>query len=442
MLKNVDLEYSVLACLMIDEECTYDIDKINENDFTDTFAIETFKTIKDLYRENKSIDYLSINTKNPNIDISHLLDLSELLPGTMNFKTYLKDLKELTNRRLLIKAADSIKDLALKGESNILDESERIILDIRDSNTKGNMSSVKEIAVDVYEDMVAEIDNPYKLTGFDTGFRSLNRFLNGLNIGYNVLAARPSMGKTTLGLNIAMNLAEQGKQVVIFTLEDTKKKIVRRLALSKMSITMNGIKRKYELFKQNKISKKEYDESKLRFNKILNNTMNYIYNLSIHVDDTSGVTAEYIRSECRRIKQKTKKDIDMIMVDYIQLMDGPGKDAYAKTSYISKAIQGIYKEFNCPFLAISQLSRAVESRSDKRPVMSDLRESGQIEQDATTIMFVYRDYYYDPDNADEHEAEIDIKKNKDGTTGKIKMDCDLESFKFYNYGESIRRNRN
>ena len=236
MLKNINLEYSVLACLMIDEECMLEIDKINEKDFTDIFTIETFKAIKQLYKMNKPTDYLSINNINPKLKVSKLSELSDSLPGTASFKSYLNDLKSLTDKRSLLKAADDIKNLALHGDENMLDESERIILDIRDSNITSNMRSIKEIAVSVYDQMYEEIENPNKLLGIDTGFKLLNKILNGLNIGYNVLAGRPSMGKTALALNIALNIAEQGKQVVIFSLETTRKKIVRRMALSKMNV--------------------------------------------------------------------------------------------------------------------------------------------------------------------------------------------------------------
>ena len=203
------------------------------------------------------------------------------------------------------------------------------------------------------------------------------------------------------------------------------------------------MKKRYEQMKSNKISEKQYNESKNRFNKIILSTMNEIVKLPIYIDDTAGATPEYIKSECRRISRNTGKKIDLIIVDYLQIMDGPGKDSYERTTNISKSIQGIYKEFNCPFLAVAQLSRSVEARSkkEKRPIMSDLRESGQIEQDSSCIMFIYRDYYYNPEESDPLEAEVIVAKNKDGETGILRLDCELDRFKFLDYGQSGRRGR-
>lgn len=438
MISNTELEYSIISCLLIDERCQAEIDKLDVDDFTDEFAQEVFRIIKKLDIENKPIDYLSIYNQNQNIDLNSLQKLSEALPGTENFSSYVDDLKQLSNRRKLLKAADKIKDLAAKGDIKALDKAENMILSIREKSTKSNMALAKDVAMEVYEDLIKEIEEPDSLRGIDTGFRDLNTYTKGLTVGYHILAARPSMGKTTLGLNIVANIAEKGGIGVIFSLETSKAMLIRRITHSKMTALLSVYREEYKKFKKKEITKEKFQNVKDTFVKRITEATGKVFDLPIYIDDTPVTTIEHIKGECRRIRRK-KGDISIIMIDYLQMMHGEGKSNLDKISNISKGIKSISKEFNCPVLVLSQLSRAPEIRQSKKPVLSDLRDSGQIEQDADTVMFIYRDIYYNKD-ADPYEAEIIIAKSRDSKTGIFKMDCILENYRFYNHG-TIQRGK-
>ena len=299
-----------------------------------------------------------------------------------------------------------------------LDSAEKLIFDIASRKATSDLVHVKDLVLNTYEKIEYRYEHKDELTGVPTGFYELDAILNGLQKSdLIILAARPAMGKTALALNIAQNVALRAKTpVAIFSLEMSKDQLMQRMLCSEAEIDSQRVK-------TGNMQSKDWEK--------LATAMNSFAQAPIYIDDTSGCTITDIRAKCRRLKME-EKNLGLVLIDYLQLMESAGReDRMQQISAISRGLKILAKELDVPVIALSQLSRAVESRTDKRPMLSDLRESGSIEQDADIVMFIYRDEYYrkadDGEDdmaakaASKGESEVIIAKHRNGSVGTVKL---------------------
>ncbi len=424
MICNIKLEQSVLACLLTSEDCVAEADRLLDEDFTDEAHKEILRAIKNLINKKEKVDYLTVhNELEQRIKLSYLIDLSNSLPGVRNFNKYVKDLKKLTYRRKILKLADDLKTKTLSNDDDLQEFAEREIMAIGEEGADDDFSTPGEIVMTVLDEIEKRVQEEQRL-GLITGFEKIDKMTDGLKDGDLIyLAARPAMGKTALAINIAQNVAYQGKTVAMFSLEMTKKQYIRRMILSEAIVP--------ELYIRNKSLNPEHWTK-------LTKSASKLYRTNIHISDKNGQTVAEMLSKCRRLKRK-KGRIDLVIIDYLQYIasnfNGSRREQLEE---ISKSLKGMAKELNCPVICISSLSRACDLRPNKRPMLSDLRETGQIEYDADVVMFIYRDEYYNPEEAVPGEAEIIFAKQRNGPTGTVKLAFISECTKFVDY-KSLKR---
>lgn len=388
-----------------------------------------YEAMKHLYDTNENIDIVSVSeTLNYNGKLesvggrAYINDLLANTVTTANVKYYAKIIMENAIKRSLISAGSEIVASGYEKQMTVdeaLDGAERLIFDIASKKTTSDLIPVKDIVLDTYQKIEYNYEHKGELTGVATKFYELDSMTNGLHKSdLIIIAARPAMGKTAFALNIAQNVALQSNvPVAIFSLEMSKQQLMQRMLCSEAEVDTQRIK-------TGNMQNKDWEK--------LANAMNNFAQSKIYIDDTSGCTITDLRAKCRRLKMK-EKDLGLIVIDYLQLMEGSGKeDRMQQISSISRGLKILARELDVPVIALSQLSRAVESRNDKRPMLSDLRESGAIEQDADIVMFIYRDDYYknNEENKEEGDAapksangesEIIIAKHRNGPVGNVKL---------------------
>ena len=313
--------------------------------------------------------------------------------------------------RQLIKASNDIINLGYENSvkvEEVLERAEKRIFDISQEKASDDFKSINEVLVDAYDMIEKLYTNKSDVTGITTGFKDLNKKINGLQrTDLILIAARPAMGKTAFSLNLVQNAALKGDaSVAVFSLEMSKDQLVQRMLAAQSHVELK------------KIKTGTLDEND--WPRIID-AMAVLSNASIHIDDTPGIKISELRSKCRKLK--IEKGLDLILIDYLQLMEGEGNNEsrQQEIAKISRSLKIIAKELNCPVVALSQLSRAPEQRADHRPMLSDLRESGSIEQDADIVMFLYRDEYYHPDSESKNIGEVLIAKNRHGETGSVEL---------------------
>ena len=339
---------------------------------------------------------------------------------TSNIEYYAKIVQEKAIKRALINAGSEIVSFGydVNPIDQSLDYAEKLIFDIASKKATSDLVHVKDLVLNTYEKIEYRYEHKDELTGVPTDFYELDAILNGLQKSdLIILAARPAMGKTAFALNIAQNVALKAKvPVAIFSLEMSKDQLMQRMLCSEAEIDSQRVK-------TGNMQSKDWEK--------LATAMNSFAQAPIYIDDTSGCTLTDIRAKCRRLKMQ-EKDLGLILIDYLQLMESSGKeDRMQQISAISRGLKILAKELDVPVIALSQLSRAVESRTDKRPMLSDLRESGSIEQDADIVMFIYSDEYYRKAEDGEEEiavkaqskgeSEIIIAKHRNGSVGTVKL---------------------
>ncbi|MDD6735194.1 MAG: replicative DNA helicase, partial [Clostridiales bacterium] len=301
----------------------------------------------------------------------------------------------------------------------LLEQAEQMIYDVAEGRDRTDIVPVSEILISTYQSMVENAQNPGVLTGLDTGFDELNRRCGGFHGGeFILIAGRPGMGKSSFAVNIAESVSiRDGKTVAIFNLEMPKDAILKRILCSQALIDSQKI-----------LSGRFEGEDWTRICKILDK----LAAAPLYIDDSPLITVSEIRAKCHRLKQT--KGLSMIVIDYLQLMQGgSGSESRQQVvSDISRSLKVMAKELDVPVIALSQLSRASETRTDKRPILSDIRESGSIEQDADMVLFLYRDDYYNPDTEDKNIAEVNIAKHRAGETGMFKLGWQGKYTKFIN----------
>jgi replicative DNA helicase len=350
--------------------------------------------------------------------LAYLNSLAQYVPSAGNIRRYAEIVRERAILRKLVAASDEIATNAFnpqgKPVAQILDESEQKIFNIGEegSRMKRGFQAMDTLVVDLLDRVQEMADNPNDITGVPTGFYDLDRMTSGLQAGdMVVLAARPSMGKTAFAINIAEHVAlNEQLPVAVFSMEMGAAQLAVRIVGSIGRIDQGHLR-------TGKLTDEEWPR--------LTEAIEKLRNISLHIDETAGLTASELRANARRLARQCGGKLGLIVVDYLQLMSGSsGNDENRATELgeISRGMKMLAKELGCPLIALSQLNRSVETRPDKRPMMSDLRESGAIEQDADIIMFIYRDEYYTKDACKEPGvAEIIIAKQRNGPTGVVKL---------------------
>ena len=344
--------------------------------------------------------------------IEYLATLPDKVPLVANADKYIKIVEEKSILRKLIKAATEIQGLGYEqGEEidNIIEQSEKKIFDIMQGKNQRGYTAIKDVLVETFADLEKLYNQKEPITGVPTGFSDLDYKTAGLhNSDLILVAARPAMGKSAFALNIATHAAVNHKTpVIIFNLEMSKSQLVNRMLCSEAMVDSNKIR-------TGKIDEEDWVK--------LATALGPLSEAPIYIDDTPGISIAEIRAKCRKLK--LEKNIGLVVIDYLQLIQGSGKRNASREqeiSEISRSLKILAKELDVPVIALSQLSRAAEARQDHRPMLSDLRESGAIEQDADIVMFIYRDDYYNPDSEKKNIAEIILAKHRAGSTGTVEL---------------------
>lgn len=402
---------------------------IKADDFYFANNREIFSVITELFNENGAIDFITVSNRLNQYDkleavggMAYLRTMAVEVPTTRHTTYYANIIKEKSTLRSLIQSASAISDMAY-GETDkvdrVLEQSEQLIFDVASSREQNDILPVGNILIGSYQTLVENSQNRGGLTGLSTGFDELNKRTGGFHGGELILiAGRPGMGKSTFAVNIAEHASINDKQTVaIFNLEMPREQIVNRIICSQAQVNTGKLR-------NGEINSDDWEK--------IGEVVNRVANAPMYIDDTASVTVSQIRAKCRRLKQT--KNLALIVIDYLQLMQSSGRpeSRQQEISEISRSLKILAKELDVPVIALSQLSRANESRSDKRPMLSDLRESGAIEQDADMVMFLYRDDYYNKDSEEKNIAECIVAKHRNGETGMFKLGFRGEYTKFSN----------
>lgn len=423
-------ESSVLGAMLLDKTAiTTAVEIVHAEDFYFDSHRAIFEGILQLYNKNQPADMITLSDflkKNGQLEaVGGYTYLGRLTSGAgaiSNTEAYCGIIKEKATLRALIRAGSEIVEDSYRDDDEvgaIIEKAEKSIFDITQDNQRNGLIDMSDVMVTTFDVMQKRSENKGGLTGLTTGFIDLDRKTSGLQKADLVLlAARPSMGKTALMVNISTNAAlKDNATVAMFSLEMSRNQLSQRILSSLCHVDLMKI-----------ISG---DLTTDEWSKVIE-TMTYMNEMRIFIDDTAGISPLEVKAKCRRLK--AEKGLDLIVIDYLQLMEvgGRAESRQQEISAISRQLKGIAKELDVPVIALSQLSRAPEMRSDHRPILSDLRESGAIEQDADIVMFLYRDDYYNPDTEKQGLGEVIIAKHRNGPTGTVELLFKSEYTKFVN----------
>ena len=416
---SIEAEQSVLGAMLLDREAIITASEhIKPEDFYKDSHREVYEAVMDLFDKGEPVDLVTLteqlrqrNTLEAVGGVAFLADLSSSVPTTANAVHYAKIIQEKSLLRKLIKVCGEISNMSYEAAEEagvIVEFAEKGIFDISQSRTSKGFIPLKEILVSNFNRIEELYNTKGRTTGVSTGFIDIDGKTSGLQKSDLILvAARPSMGKTALALNIAQHAAlKTGIPVAIFSLEMSKEQLVNRMICAEANIDSHKLR-------TGNLGDEDWPK--------LAEAVSRLSKASIYIDDTPGITVAEMRSKSRRLK--LERGLELILIDYLQLMQGSGRaeSSQQEISEISRALKALAREMDCPVLAISQLSRAPEMRSEHRPMLSDLRESGAIEQDADVVMFLYRDEYYHPDTEKKGIAEVILAKQRNGPTGTIEL---------------------
>lgn len=421
---SIEAESSVLGGLLLDNAAWDRVgDLLNEGDFYRYEHRLIYAAMAGLINASRPADVITVfdhlqsqGKAEETGGLAYLNALAQYVPSAGNIRRYAEIVRERAILRKLVAASDEIATTAFNPQgrpvAEILDESEQKILNIGEegSRMKRGFIGMDSLVVDLLDRVQEMADNPSDITGVPSGFYDLDRMTSGLQAGdLIVLAARPSMGKTSLAINMAEHIAlHEGLPVAVFSMEMGAAQLAVRVVGSIGRIDQGHLR-------TGKLTDEEWPR--------LTEAIEKLRNISLHIDETAGLTISELRASARRLARQCGK-LGLIVVDYLQIMSGSGgseDNRATELGEMSRGLKMLAKELQCPVIALSQLSRAVESRTDKRPMMSDLRESGAIEQDADVIMFIYRDDYYNKDSKEPGVAEVIIAKQRNGPTGTVKL---------------------
>jgi replicative DNA helicase len=417
---DIEAEQAVLGSMLTDKDAVIAaIEVLKPEDFYREDNKAIYEAILNLYSKPEPIDIITVKAElieNGKFDsiggLEYLAVLPDKVPTTANVEQYIRIVEEKSILRNLIKTSNEIITLGY-GETEevdrIMDMAEKKIFDISQRKNQKGYVAIKDVLIDTF----AEIEKLYNqkgyITGVPTGFIDLDQVTSGLHKSDLILiAARPAMGKSAFALNIATYAAIKGNTpVALFNLEMSKEQMVNRILCSEAMVDSNKVR-------TGKIEEGDWVK--------LATALGPLSEAPIYVDDTPGISIVEIRAKCRKLK--LEKNIGLVVIDYLQLIQGTGKkgaNREQEISEISRSLKILAKELNIPVIALSQLSRAAEQRADHKPMLSDLRESGAIEQDADIVMFLYREDYYNPDTEKKNIAEVIIAKHRAGSTGTVEL---------------------
>ncbi|MFJ7953824.1 replicative DNA helicase [Lysinibacillus sp. NPDC096418] len=428
---NREAEQSVIGAIFLDPQALITASEILlADDFYQNAHKKIFETMLRLSDQGKAIDVVTVteelSAKKELEDVgglSYLLELANAVPTAANIAHYAKIVEEKALLRRLIRVATKIVEDGYTREDEVealLGEAEKKMMEVANRKNAGDFKHVKDVLVETFDNIEKLQSQKGDVTGIPTGFRDLDNITAGFQRNdLIIVAARPSVGKTAFALNVAQSVAVQAREnVAIFSLEMGAEQLVMRMLCAEGNIDA-------QVLRTGALTTEDWGK--------LTMAMGSLSNSGIFIDDTPGVRINEIRAKCRRLAQE--HGLGMILIDYLQLIQGsgkPGENRQQEVSEISRSLKGLARELKVPVIALSQLSRGVEQRQDKRPMMSDLRESGSIEQDADIVAFLYRDDYYDKESESKNMIEIIIAKQRNGPTGTVTLAFKKEFNKFIN----------
>lgn len=429
--QNIEAEQAVLGSIMIRENLLHTVlENLRSEDFYKENHRLIYETIIDLFEKNEPYDLLTItdhligkNQLEKAGGASYIGSLTSLIPITSNIGSYARIIKEKSILRKLIQVNTDVAARCYESPGDIdrlVDDAEQAIFDIAGDKGSQQFSSIKTVVPKVFKDINTLYSRKELITGVPTGYQELDKMTSGLQPSdLIILAARPSMGKTSLAMNIAEHAAiAENIGVAVFSLEMSKEQLVMRMLSSVGRIDSQAIRK-------GQLQRGDWDK--------LSRAVGTLEEAPIYIDDTPGISVLEVRAKFRRLASQYK--VGLIIVDYLQLMRGRNaENRTQEISDISRSLKALAKEHNVPVVALSQLNRSLENRTDKRPIMSDLRESGAIEQDADVICFIYRDEVYNKaeDNPAKGKAELIIAKQRNGPTGYTTLWFEKECTRFEN----------
>ena len=432
---NLEAEQAILGAIFLDEKAIVDISEILvPEDFYRVAHQKIYRSMLEVHHRNIPVDIISVVTELSNTNqiedvggTSYIRELADAVPTAANIGFYAEIIKEKSVLRRLIHTATAIVTEGYSREGDVdalLNEAEKSILSVAQNAKSGNFKNIQDVLVEAHNHIVSMYRQKGDITGIPSGFPDLDRMTAGFQKNdLIIVAARPSVGKTAFALNIAQSVATKTNETVaIFSLEMGAEQLVMRMLCAEGNLDAQRMR-------TGKLTAEDWGKLSLALGSLSNS--------KVFIDDTPGIKVNDIRTKCRRLAQEY--GLGMILIDYLQLIQGSGKsreNRQQEVSEISRTLKEIARELQVPVIALSQLSRGVESRQDKRPMMSDIRESGSIEQDADIVAFLYRDDYYEKDTEKKDIIEIIIAKQRNGPVGTV----ELAFRKEYNKFLSIDRN--
>ena len=427
-----DAEQAVLGAVFLSQDALIEaMEYVEADDFYQHANQLVFQAMMNLNDEEEPVDVVTVQNELDRANqiediggVSYLAELANAVPTAANTTYYAKIVKNKSTLRRLINAATSIVTRSFEEDEDvdsIIDESEKDIMDVSENRNHKGFRRISDVVKSSFEEIDKLYDQDSDVTGLSTGYKDLDAMTTGLHKDeLIILAARPGVGKTAFALNLAQNAATKSNATVaIFSLEMGAEQLVNRMLCSEGSIDANSLR-------TGKLDENQWNSLVV--------AMGSLSRTSVYIDDTPGIKMAEIRSKCRRLL-KESGHLDLVIIDYLQLIEGTGQEnRQQEVSVISRNLKKLAKELHVPIIALSQLSRGVEARQDKRPMLSDIRESGSIEQDADIVAFLYRDDYYrdedgdgdnndqeEPEDQDVGEVEVIISKNRSGPRGTAKL---------------------
>ena len=441
--QNIEAEQSVIGAMLIDKNAVGLVtEKLMPEDFYRQAHQVIFSAILTLHSKNEPVDMITLINELKKMNklddvggVSYVTLLANIVPTAANAKFHAQIVEEKSVLRQLVEGGTAIAAMGYDGSEDvrdIMDQAEKTILQI--SNRKGgtDFAAIADVLTDTINHIQEVLESKQPITGVATGFKDLDYLTAGLHPSdFIILAARPSMGKTALALNIAQNVAIRGaqegepkKRVAFFSLEMSREQLVQRMLCSEAEVDAQRLR----------MGGNDRDKDNADLWNKLWIASDRLAGSEIFIDDTPGLSIMEMRSKSRRLQ--AEGGLDLIVIDYLQLMQGAvgrnsAENRQQEVSEISRGLKALARELNVPVLALSQLSRSVEARQDKKPLLSDLRESGSLEQDADIVMFLFRqDYYKAPEESPTHTAELIVAKHRNGPTGRVNLFFKNECTKF------------
>jgi replicative DNA helicase len=426
---SVEAEEAVLGSILINPDTLFEVMSfLQAEDFFIVRHAWIWEAMRNLHERRDPIDYLTVVSELEQMGrlaevggAAYILSLINKTPAALNVEGYGRIVERMALRRRLIDAAGQIARVAHSEESDIdevVSRAEQAIFEVTERRLTRELVPVKDAVSDYFDHVSFLARHQDEVMGVPTGFIDLDRMLGGLQKSdLVIIAARPGMGKSSMLSSIILNAARQHQRVALFSLEMSNEQLVQRFVSAETNIPSHKLR-------EGRLDEKDWAQFVAATQRV--------GNLLIHLDDTPALSTHELRTKARRLH--LEYGLNLIMVDYLQLMTTPyrSENRVQEISFISRSLKQLARELNVPVVAASQLSRAVEQRTDKRPMLSDLRESGSIEQDSDVVVFIYRDVYYDPDSPEGNRAEIHIAKHRNGPTGAIDLIFIPETTQFQN----------